>query len=93
VSRLALAVLIGLALATSATTAYAKPPITCGKVGKYVVKSHIASCSFAIRSVKAFMAKSTQPPRYKCKRYSGDVPAYCLGTGKYKKRYFFASKP
>jgi hypothetical protein len=92
VSRIGVVVLVGLALAIAATSAYAKPPITCGKVDGYVVKSHTASCGFAIRSIRAFMAKRTQPPLYKCKRYSGSVPAYCTGTGKYKRRYFFASK-
>jgi hypothetical protein len=81
------------ALALAAGTASAAPPITCGKYKGYVVKSHTASCAFAFRSIKAFMAHRTQPPLYKCKRYSADVPAYCLGTGKYKRRYFFASKP
>jgi hypothetical protein len=90
VTRAVIAALVVLAFATA--SASAAPPITCGKYKGYVVKSHGASCSFAIRSVKAYMAHRTQPSLYKCKRYSADVPAYCLGTGKYKRRYFFASK-
>lgn len=94
-SRLVAAMVVALAIAVAAGSASAAPPITCGRIsnGKYVVKSHGASCSFAIRYAKAFMAHRTQPARYKCKRYSADVPAYCIGSGKYKRRYFFASKP
>jgi hypothetical protein len=87
---------LGAALAFTAS-ATAVPPITCGPVklnGKrYVVKSHISSCTFAIRGVKAFVAHRTSPALFKCKRYGADIPAYCIGTGKYKKRYFFAGKP
>ena len=73
------------------------PPITCGRItvarARYVVRSHGPSCTTAIRGVKGFMAHGTSPRFYKCKRYGGDVPAYCIGSvAKYKKRYFFANK-
>ena len=75
----------------------ALPPITCGRITvsgvRYIVRSHGPSCTTAIRGVKQFMAHRTSPRFYKCKRYGGDIPAYCIGaTPKYKRRYFFASK-
>jgi hypothetical protein len=75
----------------------AYPAITCGRVAisgtKYTVKAHGPSCTTAISGVKGFMAHKTSPRFYKCKRYGGDIPAYCTGAvPKYSKRYFFASK-
>jgi hypothetical protein len=80
-----------------ATAASAYPAITCGRISyggqAYVVKSHGPSCTFAIRGVKAYLAHRTSPRLFKCRRYGANIPAYCTGTGKYSKRYFFASKP
>ena len=77
--------------------ASAYPPITCGRISvggqRYIVKSHGPSCPVAIAGVKAFMARKTSPRLYKCRRYGASIPAYCIGTGKYSKRYFFATKP
>jgi plastocyanin len=75
----------------------AYPPITCGRVTisgtRYVVRSHGPSCTTAIRGVKGFIVHRTSPRFYRCKRYGGDVPAYCTGAiAKYKNRYFFANK-
>jgi hypothetical protein len=47
----------------------------------------------AIKGVKAFITRGTNPRNYRCKKYGGDVPAHCIGLAKYEKRYFFASKP
>jgi hypothetical protein len=84
-----------LALATAATAA-AAPPITCGRIShggaRYVVKSHASSCPFATRSLRSFMADRTSPPLFRCRRYGPNIPAYCIGSGKYSKRYFFATK-
>jgi hypothetical protein len=96
VTRFAAGAVIGLALATAAA-ATAAPPITCGQMSygavRYVVKSHGSSCPFAIRSLKAFMAHRTSPRLFGCRRYGANIPAYCVGTGKYARRYFFATKP
>jgi hypothetical protein len=59
---------------------------------RYVVKSHGPSCPFAIRGLKGYMAHRTSPRLFKCRRYGANIPAYCVGTGKYSKRYFFATK-
>ena len=79
-----------------AVTSSAYPPITCGRItwgGKrYVVKTHGPSCTTAIRGVKGFMAHHTSPRFYRCRSYSGDIPAYCTGIDRYKRRYFFANK-
>jgi hypothetical protein len=95
-SRAILPAAIALALAVSAT-ASAYPAITCGRMSydgqHYVVKSHGPSCPFAIRSLKTYMAHRTSPRLFKCRRYGANIPAYCVGAGKYSKRYFFASKP
>ena len=89
-------VLVAAALAAVTTTAVAAPPITCGRItmkGKrYVVKSHKASCTTAINGVKRWVYRHSSPRFYACKTIGGDIPAYCKGTGKYKRRYFFASK-
>jgi hypothetical protein len=78
-------------------TAPAYPPVTCGRMSyaglRYVVKSHGPSCPFAFRYLKAFMSHRTSPRLFKCRRYGANIPAYCVGSGKYAKRYFFASKP
>ena len=89
-----LAVLVA---AITASSAAAYPPITCGQITvagtRYVVRTHGPSCTTAIRGVKGFMAHRTSPRLFKCKRYGGDVPAYCIGSiPKYKRRYFFANK-
>jgi hypothetical protein len=80
----------------SAATASAYPPVTCGGMSyagkRYVVKSHGPSCPFAFRGLRAYMAHRTSPRLFKCRRYGANIPAYCIGTGKYSKRYFFASK-
>lgn len=60
---------------------------------RYVVKSHGPSCPFAIRNLRAYIARRTSPALFKCRRYGVNIPAYCVGTRKYSKRYFFASKP
>jgi hypothetical protein len=90
----ALTIAVALALAMSAS---AYPPVTCGRMSydgtRYVVKSHGPSCPFAISGLKAYMAHRTSPRLFKCRRYGANIPAYCVGTGKYSKRYFFASKP
>jgi hypothetical protein len=95
-SRAILPAAIALALAVSAT-ASAYPAITCGRMSyagqPYIVKSHGPSCPFAIRSLKAYMSHRTSPRLFKCRRYGANIPAYCVGAGKYSKRYFFASKP
>jgi hypothetical protein len=87
---------IALALVV-ASTARAYPAITCGRMSyggqHYIIKSHGPSCPFAIRNLKAYMAHRTSPRLFKCRRYGANIPAYCVGTGKYSKRYFFASEP
>jgi hypothetical protein len=94
-TRFAAGAAAALALATAGTAA-AAPPITCGRIShggvRYVVKSHGPSCPFATRNLKAFMANRTSPRLFKCRRYGANIPAYCVGTGKYSKRYFFATK-
>ena len=95
-TRLAAGAAAALALAAAATAA-AAPPITCGRMSygsvSYVVKSHGSSCPFAMRSLKAFMAHRTSPRLFECRRYGANIPAYCVGTARYSRRYFFATKP
>jgi hypothetical protein len=91
------ALVAALLTAATASTALAYPPITCGRITvggtRYVIRTHGPSCTTAIRGVKGFMAHRTSPRFFKCKRYGGDVPAYCVGSlPKYKRRYFFANK-
>jgi hypothetical protein len=80
----------------AASSAAAYPPVTCGAMSyagkRYIVKSHGPSCPFAIRGLKGYMAHRISPRLFKCRRYGANIPAYCVGTGKYSKRYFFATK-
>jgi hypothetical protein len=88
---------VAVAAAVAAPTVSAYPAITCGRISvggqTYIVKSHGPSCSFAIHGLREYMAHKTSPRLYKCRRYGANIPAYCLGTGKYSKRYFFLTKP
>jgi hypothetical protein len=93
----ALIAALGVMAVVAAAPVSAYPAITCGRISvggqSYVVKSHGPSCSFAIRGLKAYMAHKTSPRLYKCRRYGANIPAYCIGTSKYSKRYFFLTKP
>jgi hypothetical protein len=91
------ALLAALLAGCFAAAAAAYPAITCGRISwggkRYVVKTHGPSCTTAIQGVKGFMAHHTSPRFYRCKSYSGDIPAYCTGAiEKYKRRYFFANR-
>jgi hypothetical protein len=92
---LALAALLVALAAASPAPAY--PPVTCGQMSwsgaHFVVKSHGPSCPFAFRGLKGYMAHRTSPRLFNCRRYGVNIPAYCVGSGKYAKRYFFASRP
>jgi len=93
----ALIAAVVVAAVVAAAPVFAYPAITCGRISvagqTYIVKSHGPSCPFAIKGLKTFMAHKTSPRLYKCRRYGPNIPAYCVGTGKYSKRYFFATKP
>jgi plastocyanin len=83
-------------LTVARSSALAFPPVTCGQMSwsgtRYVVKSHGPSCPFAIRGLKGYLAHRTSPHLFSCRKYGANIPAYCVGSGKYSKRYFFASR-
>ena len=75
-----------------APTAGAYPPITCGRLGHYVVRTHGPSCAFALHGLRVYLAHHRGPRGYSCKTYSATilcrVPGHTVPDVSY--RYFTA---
>jgi hypothetical protein len=72
------------------------PPITCGRTtvagSTYIVRTHGPTCGFAVRWVRAYLARRGHPDSYRCRSYGVQVPAYCKNTRhRYRFRYFLAN--